>query len=159
MIIFLREGLSWSVGVVCVGVVGTMCSFVATLRCCVCAMEYRALSTFGVQWVKLDLLFGWWNWLGKHSSNIWKMTPAPSREVAVICLICILTAVFFGVLLQSSFPLTKENETHACMRLPTHTYTYIDGESWRQLYFNLVLFNFGSQLYIYWSIGFYFRSY
>ena len=23
-----------------------------------------------------SLLFGWWNWLGKHSSNIWNVVPA-----------------------------------------------------------------------------------
>ena len=23
-----------------------------------------------------SLLFGWWNWPGKHSSNIWNMVPA-----------------------------------------------------------------------------------
>ena len=23
-----------------------------------------------------SLLFGWWNWLGKHSSNIWNMVLA-----------------------------------------------------------------------------------
>jgi hypothetical protein len=22
-----------------------------------------------------DLLFGWWNWLGKHSSDIWNIIP------------------------------------------------------------------------------------
>ena len=35
---------------------------------------------FGIQWVMLkaiaSLLFGWWNWLRKHSSNIWNMVPA-----------------------------------------------------------------------------------
>ena len=23
-----------------------------------------------------SLLFGWWNWPGKHSSNFWNMVPA-----------------------------------------------------------------------------------
>ena len=34
---------------------------------------------FGIQWVLPDkvasLLFGWHNWLGKHSSNIWNLVP------------------------------------------------------------------------------------
>ena len=37
------------------------------------------LQSFGVQWVVLktilDLLFGWWNWLGKHSSVVWNHVP------------------------------------------------------------------------------------
>ena len=43
-----------------------------------CEMAYRLWSfvfiTFGLSWVIPrsipDLLFGWWNWLGKHSSQI-----------------------------------------------------------------------------------------
>ena len=39
----------------------------------------RALGAFGVQWVLpaavADLLFGLWNWLGKHSSDIWNIVP------------------------------------------------------------------------------------
>ena len=35
---------------------------------------------FGIQWVMskaiASLLFGWWNWLRKHSSNIWNMVLA-----------------------------------------------------------------------------------
>ena len=23
----------------------------------------------------VNFLFGWWNWLGKHSSNIWNLVP------------------------------------------------------------------------------------
>jgi hypothetical protein len=23
----------------------------------------------------MDLLFGWWNWLGRHQSNIWNLAP------------------------------------------------------------------------------------
>ena len=34
---------------------------------------------FGIQWVLLakilDLLFGWYNWFGKHSSDIWNLVP------------------------------------------------------------------------------------
>ena len=34
-------------------------------------------TSFGFLWVIprmiLDLLFGWWNWLGKHLSNIWNL--------------------------------------------------------------------------------------
>ena len=33
--------------------------------------------SFWISWVLprtvLDLLFGWWNWLGKHLSNIWNL--------------------------------------------------------------------------------------
>ena len=46
-----------------------------------CEMAHRLSSfvftSFGFLWVIprmiLDLLFGWWNWLGKHSSNIWNL--------------------------------------------------------------------------------------
>ena len=46
-----------------------------------CEMVHRLSSfvftSFGFLWVIprmiLDLLFGWWNWLGKHSSNIWNL--------------------------------------------------------------------------------------
>ena len=35
--------------------------------------------TFGLSWVISrsipDLLFGWWNWLEKHSSQIWNLVP------------------------------------------------------------------------------------
>ena len=52
-------------------------SFVATL----CGKAHRLWSfvfrTFGIPWVLSrsveDFLFGWWNWLGKHSSNIWNL--------------------------------------------------------------------------------------
>ena len=48
-----------------------------------CEMAYRIWSfvfiTFGLSWVVprsiIDLLFGWWNWLGKHSSQIWNLVP------------------------------------------------------------------------------------
>ena len=47
-------------------------------HCDVASMLWsRALGAFGVQWVipaaVADLLFGWWNWLGKHSSDIWNI--------------------------------------------------------------------------------------
>ena len=36
-------------------------------------------TSFGISWVIPrtipNLLFGWWNWLGKHSSNIWNLVP------------------------------------------------------------------------------------
>ena len=48
-----------------------------------CEMAYRLWSfvfiTFGLSWVIPrsipDLLFGQWNWLGKHSSQIWNLVP------------------------------------------------------------------------------------
>ena len=48
-----------------------------------CEMAYWIWSfvfiTFGLSWVVPrsipDLLFGWWNWLGKHSSQIWNLVP------------------------------------------------------------------------------------
>ena len=48
-----------------------------------CEMTHRLWSfvyiTFGLSWVISssipDLLFGWWNWLGKHSSQIWNLVP------------------------------------------------------------------------------------
>ena len=37
------------------------------------------LNNFGLSWVTPrlipDLLFGWWNWLEKHSSQIWNFVP------------------------------------------------------------------------------------
>jgi hypothetical protein len=34
-------------------------------------------QSFGIQWVVLrtviDLLFGWWNWFGKHASDVWNL--------------------------------------------------------------------------------------
>ena len=37
--------------------------------------------SFGFYWVLsarvIDLLFGWWNWVGKHSSDIWNIVPVP----------------------------------------------------------------------------------
>ena len=46
-----------------------------------CGKAHRLWSsvfrTFGIPWVLsrsvADFLFGWWNWLGKHSSNIWNL--------------------------------------------------------------------------------------
>ncbi|XP_065627831.1 sphingoid long-chain bases kinase 1 [Quercus suber] len=48
-----------------------------------CEMTYRLWSfvfiTFGLPWVIprsiTELLFGWWNWLGKQSSQIWNLVP------------------------------------------------------------------------------------
>ena len=43
------------------------------------ALWSEVFLIFGIQWVMLktvaSLLFGWWNWPGKHSSNIWNMVP------------------------------------------------------------------------------------
>ncbi len=37
------------------------------------------LQSFGIEWVLLyrvmELLFGWWNWLGKSSSILWNLVP------------------------------------------------------------------------------------
>ena len=42
-------------------------------------VEYM-LRLFGIEWVMLgsivDLLFCWYNWLGKHSSDIWNLVPS-----------------------------------------------------------------------------------
>ena len=48
-----------------------------------CGKVYRLWSfvirTFGISWFLscsvVDFLFGWWNWLEKHSSNIWNLVP------------------------------------------------------------------------------------
>ena len=48
-----------------------------------CGKAYRlwcfVFRTFGISWVPLhtvqDCLFSWWNWLGKHPSNIWNLVP------------------------------------------------------------------------------------
>ena len=38
-----------------------------------------AFKIFGISWgpsrMVSDLLFSWWNWLGKHSSYIWNLVP------------------------------------------------------------------------------------
>ena len=37
------------------------------------------LGVFGISWVLpqsiADLLFGWWNGLGRHESNVWNLVP------------------------------------------------------------------------------------
>ena len=37
------------------------------------------LNMFGIQWVLparvLDLLLGWYNWYGRHSSDVWNLVP------------------------------------------------------------------------------------
>jgi hypothetical protein len=81
MIILLREGLRWSTGVVtCM----CRCSGETVAHLLLyCDVSYvlwsKSLGVFGVQWVipttVADLLFGWWNWLGKDSSNIWNVVP------------------------------------------------------------------------------------
>ena len=48
-----------------------------------CEKAYRLWSlvfrSFGISWVLprsvAVTLFGWWNWLGKHSSSIWNLAP------------------------------------------------------------------------------------
>ena len=44
------------------------------------ALWSEVFLIFGIQWVMTktvaSLLLSWWNWLGKHSSNIWNMVPA-----------------------------------------------------------------------------------
>ena len=48
-----------------------------------CEKAYRlwtlVFRSFGFSWVLprliADTLFGWWNWLGKHSSSIWNLVP------------------------------------------------------------------------------------
>ena len=48
-----------------------------------CGRAYQlwcfVFRTFGISWVLSctvqDCLFSWWNWLGKHSSNIWNLVP------------------------------------------------------------------------------------
>ena len=44
------------------------------------ALWSEVFLIFGIQWVMpktvASLLFGWWNWPGKHSPNFWNMIPA-----------------------------------------------------------------------------------
>ena len=48
-----------------------------------CGKAYRLWSlvfrSFGISWVLprsvVDTLFGWWDWLWKHSSSIWNLAP------------------------------------------------------------------------------------
>ena len=66
-------------------------------RCCLCCCNVESvdhlllfcpiahslwmymLRLFGINWVMpssvVDLLFSWYHWLGKHSSNIWDLVP------------------------------------------------------------------------------------
>ena len=68
-----------------------------TNRCCLCCFNAESvdhlllfcpiahslwiymLRLFGMEWVMpgsvVDLLFCWYHWLGKHSSNIWDLVP------------------------------------------------------------------------------------
>ena len=54
-----------------------------------CEMAHRlwsfALKSFDLSWVIPrsipDLLFGWWNWLGKHLSQIWNLVRCASYGV------------------------------------------------------------------------------
>ena len=67
-------------------------------RCCMCCCNVESVNhlllfcsiahslwiymlwLFGIDWVMLgsivDLLFCWYNWLGKHSSDIWNLVPS-----------------------------------------------------------------------------------
>ena len=66
-------------GASCIVVVGRQ----LIICCYICGKAHRLWSfvfrTFGISWVLsrsvADFLFGWWNWLGKHSSNIWNLVP------------------------------------------------------------------------------------
>ena len=73
-----------------------------------CKRAYRLWSftfrSFGISWVLprlvADILFGWWNWLGKHSSNIWNLVP--------LCLMwCIRKGVIGGLLRTWKAPETN----------------------------------------------------
>jgi hypothetical protein len=48
------------------------CEVATALRCSV-------FSMFGIQWVLpakvLDMLAGWHNWFGRHSSTVWNLAP------------------------------------------------------------------------------------
>ena len=66
-------------------------------RCCLCCCNAESMNhlilfcpiahslwmymlrLFGIEWVMpgsvADLLFCWYHWLGKHSSNIWNLVP------------------------------------------------------------------------------------
>lgn len=49
------------------------------LPCSRVALWSNVFCSFGIQWVLAgwvrDLLFGWRNWFGKHSSDIWNVVP------------------------------------------------------------------------------------
>ena len=57
---------------------GETSSFIATLWESSLVVVFVSRS-FGVMWILPKsihaLLFGWWNWLGKHSSDIWNLVP------------------------------------------------------------------------------------
>ena len=85
MIILLREGLRWSTSVVtCM----CRCSGETVAHLLLyCDVSYvlwsKSLGVFGVQWVIpatiADLLFGWWNWLGKI---------LPTFGMLFLCVLC-----------------------------------------------------------------------
>ena len=74
-----------------------LCGFILVNRCCLCCSNTESvdhllllcpiahslwmymLRLFGIEWVMpgsvVDLLFCWYHWLGKHSSNIWDLVP------------------------------------------------------------------------------------
>ena len=66
-----REAIAWLIGAVYVGEVGRLS--VVALWCCTWSMAF-VFSMFGVHWVILksvvDLLSGWRNWFGKHSTFV-----------------------------------------------------------------------------------------
>ena len=43
------------------------------------ALRVFVFQTFGIHWVILakviELLFGWHNWFGRHSSEVWNLVP------------------------------------------------------------------------------------
>ena len=69
--------LLWT-GVSCAIVVGRLDHLV-----CHCEKAHQlwcfVFRSFGVSWVLpsmvSDILFGWWNWLGKHLLDIWNLVP------------------------------------------------------------------------------------
>ena len=64
--------------------IGALCVVIVVRRLTTYFFIVRWLIGYGVLSLKLlaclprsilDLLFGWWNWMGKHSSQIWNLVP------------------------------------------------------------------------------------
>jgi hypothetical protein len=93
--------------------------------------------TFGIYWVLpgkvVDLLFSWWNGLGRHSSDIWNMVP-----------ICLMWTIW-----KEHNQLTFENVSRSNSQiLEGFTLTLFDWSRAWGLTFSISITEFFSSLYL-----------
>lgn len=80
MITLFGGAISCRVGVVCVEVAGsrwTIFFYIVLWRGC-CGILFSIHLVYNGCYLKrvVDLLGGWWNMLGRHTSNIWNLVPS-----------------------------------------------------------------------------------